>query len=140
MLDAMTAAHPDPSATFSGMPFVRTLGIELVGATKDAVSATMAWSEERCTSGGILHGGALMALADSVGAMSAYLHLPPDATGTTTVESKTNFFRAVRDGHVEAVARPLHAGRTMIVVETELRDAAGRLVAKVTQSQLVLRA
>lgn len=136
----MSTPELDPSATFLGMPFVRTLGIELVGATTEAVTARMTWSEDRCTSGGILHGGALMALADSAGAMAAYLHLPADATGTTTVESKTNFFRAVRDGHVEALARPLHVGRTMIVLETELRDADGRLVAKVTQSQLVLRA
>src|SRR5579862_5734481 len=107
----MTAHQLDPSTTFYGMPFVRTLGLELVGATKEGVSAKMPWSDERCTSGGILHGGALMALADSAGAMAAFLHLPADATGTTTVESKTNFFRSVREGHVEAVARPLHAGR-----------------------------
>jgi 1,4-dihydroxy-2-naphthoyl-CoA hydrolase len=72
--------------------------------------------------------------------MCAFLNLPDDATGTTTVESKTNFFRAVRSGQVEAVSRPLHAGRAMVVIETELRDGEGSLVAKVTQSQLVLRA
>ena len=136
----MTAHEPDPATAFYGMPFVRALGIELLGASKDAVSARMSWTEERCTSGGVLHGGALMALADSTGAMCALVHLPTDASGTTTVESKTNFFRAVRDGHVEATSRPLHVGRTLIAVETELRDAEGRLAAKVTQSQLVLRA
>lgn len=121
------------------MPFVRTLDIELPDAGPHLVSARMPWSEARCTSGGILHGGALMALADSTGALCAVLHLPAEATGTTTVESKTNFFRAVRQGHVEATSRPLHVGRTMISVETELRDDQGRLAAKVTQSQLVLR-
>jgi uncharacterized protein (TIGR00369 family) len=69
----------------------------------------------------------------------AYLNLPPGAAGTTTVESKTNFLRAVRDGYIEAVARPLHKGRTLIVVETDIRDAQ-RLAARVTQSQLVLAA
>ena len=98
----------------------------------------MAWDERLCTSGGVLHGGVLMALADSTGAACAFLNLPAGATGTTTVESKTNFLRAVRDGYVEAISRPLHTGRTLIVVETDLRDDRARLVARVTQSQLVL--
>ena len=72
------------------------------------------------------------------GGACAYLNLPPGAAGTTTVESKTNFLRAVREGYIEAVTRPLHKGRTLIVVETEIRDAQQRLAAKVTQSQLVL--
>jgi len=122
------------------MPLTRTLGIELVAANQSEVVARLAWAPERCTAGGVLHGGALMALADSAGGMCASLLLPDDATGTTTVESKTNFLRAIRDGAAEARARPLHAGRTVIVVETEIRDAEGRLAAKVTQSQLVLRA
>jgi 1,4-dihydroxy-2-naphthoyl-CoA hydrolase len=70
--------------------------------------------------------------------MCAFLNLPDGATGTTTVESKTNFLRAVRDGYVEATSVPLHKGKTVIVVDTELRDAQGKLVARVTQSQLVL--
>jgi uncharacterized protein (TIGR00369 family) len=84
-----------------------------------------------------MHGGALMSLADTAGATCAFLNLPPGA-GTGTIESKTNFFRAVRDGHVDAVARPLHVGRSTIVVQTELQDAAGRRVAIVTQTQAVL--
>jgi uncharacterized protein (TIGR00369 family) len=88
--------------------------------------------------GGILHGGVLMALADSVGAYCAFLNLPPGGN-TTTIESKTNFLRAVRRGSVEAVARPLHAGRTVIVVDTELLDDDGRRVARVTQTQAVLQ-
>lgn len=81
-----------------------------------------------------------MALADSTGGACAFLNLPAGAQGTTTVESKTNFLRGVRDGYVEAVSRPLHIGRTVVVVETEVRDAGNRLVAKVTQTQLVLTA
>jgi uncharacterized protein (TIGR00369 family) len=79
-----------------------------------------------------------MALADSGGGLCAFLNLPEGATGTATLESKTNFFRAVRDGHVDAVSRPLHRGRTTIVVETDLCDAEGKHVARVTQTQAVL--
>lgn len=136
----MSGVSPDHRALFDSMPFTRTLGIDLVSASPEAVVARLAWSEERCTTAGVMHGGALMALADSVGGMCAFTNLPADATGTTTLESKTNFMRAVRADHVQATARPLHVGRTVIVVETELHDAAGKLAAKVTQSQLVLRA
>ena len=79
-----------------------------------------------------------MALADSTGGACAYLNLPAGARGTTTVNSATNFLRAIRDGFVEAVSRPLHTGRTVIVVETNLSDERGRLAARVTQTQLVL--
>lgn len=121
------------------VPFTKTLGIEMVGQSKNEVRARMPWAPERCTAGGVMHGGALMALADSTGALVAFLNLPEGAAGTTTIESKTNFLRAVRDGHAEAVSRPLHAGRTVIVVETDVLDAAGKLVARVTQTQAVLR-
>jgi uncharacterized protein (TIGR00369 family) len=79
-----------------------------------------------------------MSLADSTGGACAYLNLPAGAQGTTTVESKTNFLRAVRSGDAEAISRPLHSGRTLIVVETDVVDDRGRLAARVTQSQLVL--
>ena len=121
------------------VPFTKTLGIEVLEQSRDAVRARMPWAPERCTAGGVMHGGALMALADSTGALVAFLNLPEDAAGTTTIESKTNFLRAVRDGHAEAVSRPLHAGRTVIVVETDVLDGAGKLVARVTQTQAVLR-
>jgi uncharacterized protein (TIGR00369 family) len=85
----------------------------------------------------VLHGGAIMALADTLGAICAFLNLPPGA-GTSTIESKTNFFAAVRSGHVEAVSHPLHVGRRTIVVQTDVRDATGRRVAQVTQTQAVL--
>ena len=118
------------------MPFAAVLGIELDAAGRDEVRARMGWAADRCTVGGLLHGGALMTFADSVGAVAAYLNLPPGAT-TSTIESKSNFFRAVRDGTVHAVARPLHVGSTTIVVQTNLRDDADRLVAQVTQTQAV---
>jgi 1,4-dihydroxy-2-naphthoyl-CoA hydrolase len=79
-----------------------------------------------------------MTLADSTGAICAYLNLPEGATATATIESKTNFFRPVASGHVEAVSRALHRGRTTIVVETDLRDAEGKHVARVTQTQAVI--
>jgi 1,4-dihydroxy-2-naphthoyl-CoA hydrolase len=120
------------------IPFAAVLGVELLDASPDQVRARVAWEPSRCTAGGVLHGGVLMGLADSAGALCAFLNLPEGSAGTTTIESKTNFLRALREGHVEAVARPLHAGRTTIVVDTELRDAAGRLVARTTQTQAVI--
>ena len=119
------------------MPFATALGVELDAASADEVRGRMAWAPERCTAGGLLHGGALMALADSLGGICAYLNLPSGAT-TATISSTTLFMRAVREGEVTAVARPLHAGRTVIVVQTGLSDGGGRLVAQVTQAQAVL--
>jgi 1,4-dihydroxy-2-naphthoyl-CoA hydrolase len=119
------------------MPFAATLGIEQVAAAPEGVTGRVRWDESRCTSFGVLHGGVLMALADSIGAYCAVLNLPEGA-GTSTIESKTNFLRAVRSGHVEARARPLHVGRTTIVVDTELYDDQDRLVGRVTQTQAVL--
>jgi len=122
----------------SSMPFTAALGVQMESASADEVRARLAWDERLCTAGGILHGGALMALADSAGGYCAFLNLPESADGTATIESKTNFFRAVREGWVEARARPLHRGRTTIVVETDLFDEAGKHVARVTQTQAVL--
>lgn len=119
------------------MPFARSLGIERVSASPELVVGRMAWADNLCTSFGVLHGGALMSLADSLAAYCAVLNLPEGA-GTSTIESKTNFLRAVRSGHVEARARPLHVGRTTIVVDTELYDDDGKLVGRVTQTQAVL--
>jgi 1,4-dihydroxy-2-naphthoyl-CoA hydrolase len=136
---AEAAERTELTATFRGlMPFTATLGITVVRYEPAEVRARLPWSGALCTVGGALHGGALMALADSAGGACAYLNLPAGAQGTTTIESKTNFLRAVRAGFAEAVARPLHKGRTLIVVETDVTDDRGRLVARVTQSQLVL--
>jgi uncharacterized protein (TIGR00369 family) len=119
------------------MPFGVACGLELEAASAERVSGRLEWAPERCTAAGVLHGGALMTLADSLGAICAFLNLPPGAT-TSTIESKTNFFRAVRSGHVTAIARPVHVGRTTIVVQTDLRDAGDRPVAMVVQTQAVL--
>jgi 1,4-dihydroxy-2-naphthoyl-CoA hydrolase len=121
------------------VPFAVTLGIELVSAEVDEVRGRLAWAAERCTAAGVMHGGALMSLADTLGGVCAFLNLPPGAT-TATIESKTNFFRAVREGVVTGIARPLHTGRSFIVVQTELVDDAGRNVALVIQTQAVLTA
>ena len=118
------------------MPLAVLLGVELLEARPELVRGRLQWSPERCTAGELLHGGALIALADSCGGVCAFLNLPDGSTGTATIESKTNFMRAVRDGAVLASTRPLHQGRTMIVVESELtREDSGALVAKVTQTQ-----
>lgn len=121
------------------MPFGALLGVEVDKASAEEVRGGLQWAADRCTAGGILHGGALMGLADSLGGLCAYLNLPGGATGTATVESKTNFFRGVREGRVTGLSKPLHVGRTFIVVQTDLRDDQGRHVAQVTQTQAVLR-
>lgn len=120
------------------MPFAATMGIEIVSAAKEEVRSTMAWAPEKCTTFGILHGGAIMAYADTVGAVLASLNLAEGAL-TTTIESKTNFLRAVQGGQVHGTSTLLHAGRTTIVVVTDLRDDAGKLVARVTQTQAVIQ-
>ena len=122
------------------IPFAKLLGIELLEATPELVRASLQWAPERCTAGGVMHGGALMGLADNCGGLCAFLNLPEGAEGTATIESKTNFLRGVRDGWVEAVSHPLHVGRTVIVVETDVRDPQDRLAARVLQTQLVLGA
>jgi uncharacterized protein (TIGR00369 family) len=122
----------------AAMPFGAFLGLEVLAASPEEVRARLAWAEELCTAGGILHGGVLMGLADSTGGFCAFLNLPEDAAGTATIESKTNFFAPVREGWIEAVSRPLHAGRTTIVVDTDLLDGQGRGVARMTQTQAVL--
>lgn len=124
----------------AAMPYADTLGIELLGASPDEVRGRVAWEERLTTAAGLLHGGVLMGLADTVGAYCAFLNLPESssATATATIESKTNFFAAVRSGTVEARSRPLHRGSRTIVVETDLFDEAGKHVARVTQTQAVL--
>jgi uncharacterized protein (TIGR00369 family) len=121
------------------MPLGATLGIRTFGGPEE-VDATLEWAPELCTAAGVLHGGALMALADTAGALCAFLNLPPGATTTTTIESKTNFLGAVREGTVTARSRPLHVGSRTIVIETDLLDASGRRVGRTTQTQAVLSA
>jgi 1,4-dihydroxy-2-naphthoyl-CoA hydrolase len=119
-------------------PLAGTLGIEVSDIAAEEVRGGMDWAPEKCTAGGVLHGGALMAFADTLGGVCAFLNLPDGATATATVESKTNFFRAVREGRVQGVTRPLHVGRSFIVVQTDVVDDQDRRVAQVTQTQAVL--
>jgi uncharacterized protein (TIGR00369 family) len=121
------------------IPLAGTLGIRSVAAAPDAVVLELDHQPQLCTAAGVLHGGALMTLADTAGALCAFLNLPDGASGTTTIESKTNLLSAVRDGTVTARSTALKAGGTVIVVETELRDGGDRLVAKTIQTQAVLR-
>lgn len=127
----------DLDALLAAMPFAHANGVQLTAASAEEARGRLEWSPERCTVGGTMHGGALMLLADSVGAVCAFLGLPEGA-GTATLSSSTNLLRAVRSGSVEAVARPLHRGRTTVVVVTEVRDDEGRLVSSTTQTQAVL--
>ena len=120
------------------MPYADALGIELLSASTKEVRGRVAWDQRLTTAGGLLHGGVLMGLADAVGAYCAFLNLPEGSSATATIESKTNFFAAVRSGLVEARSRPLHRGSRTIVVETDLHDEAGKHVARVTQTQAVL--
>ncbi len=122
----------------AAMPYADTLGLELLAASPDEVRGRIAWEERLTTAAGLLHGGVLMGLADTVGAYCAYLNLPEGSGATATIESKTNFFAAVRSGVVEARSRPLHRGSRTIVVETDVFDESGKHVARVTQTQAVL--
>jgi 1,4-dihydroxy-2-naphthoyl-CoA hydrolase len=127
----------DGETLVSLMPFAQAVGVEIESATADEVRGGFDWAEERCTTGRVIHGGALMALADSLGAVCAYLNLP-DGAVTSTIESKTNFFRGIREGRATAATTPLHVGRTTIVVQTDIRDDRGKRVALVTQTQAVI--
>lgn len=121
----------------SSMPLCATVGIRAVEDDPARVVLAVDHDESLCTVNGILHGGVIMALADSAGAVCAHLNLPEGAAGTSTIESKTNFLGAVRSGRARATSRVLHVGATTIVVETEVTNG-GRLVAKTTQTQIVL--
>jgi uncharacterized protein (TIGR00369 family) len=120
------------------MPHAEHLGITLDDASPEAVQASMPWREDLCTVAGMAHGGALMAFADSIGAIVAYLNLPEGAS-TSTIESKTNFFRPVTGGTVRCTTRLVNAGRTTITMQSELRNDDGKLVTLTTQTQAVIR-
>lgn len=122
------------------MPFAQILGLEVLRAGPDVVVARGRWAPELCTAGGVLHGGVLMASADSVAALCAQLNLPPDASGTSTIEAGTHFLSAVREGEFTVEATPVHVGRTTIVVQTDVLRGDGRRVSHSVQTQAVLRA
>jgi uncharacterized protein (TIGR00369 family) len=121
------------------MPFAELKGVTFTEAEKDRVVARMVVRPDLCTMYHTIHGGAVMAFADSVGAAATVINLPPDAKGTTTIESKTNFVAAAKEGStVVATATPIHRGRRTQVWQTRLETEDGKLVAVVTQTQMVL--
>jgi 1,4-dihydroxy-2-naphthoyl-CoA hydrolase len=126
----------DPGPLMALMPFAAELGMVLEEASADRVVARLDWAPRLCTAGGILHGGALMSLADSAGALVTFLGLPEGAT-TATISSSTQLMRPVTGGTVRAVAVPLHRGRTAVTAQTSVLDGAERLVAQTTQAQAV---
>lgn len=121
------------------MPFSRLMGVEVTTAMPDRIEGRIEVRADLCTTGGIMHGGAIMAFADALGAIGAAINLPEGAGGTTTIESKTNFLGAAPQGEVvEAVTTPVKIGKRLSVWQTLIRRADKREVALVTQTQLVL--
>jgi uncharacterized protein (TIGR00369 family) len=120
-------------------PFARLLGIEITRSEADLVEAEMTVREEFCTAGDILHGGAAMALADTLGGVATLINLPEGAKGTATIESKTNFVSsAPAGGKVIGRSTPVHKGRRTQVWQTRLETEEGKLVSLTVQTQIVL--
>jgi 1,4-dihydroxy-2-naphthoyl-CoA hydrolase len=126
----------DLDALVAFMPYAQRLGMRIEEASADRAVALLDWSPDLCTSAGIMHGGALMSLADSLGAVVTFLGLPEGAT-TATITSTTQLFRPVTGGTVRAEATVVHRGRTTVTAQTDLYDAESRLVARTTQIQAV---
>lgn len=123
-------AHP--------LPFAELLGIELVSATAELVVAEMTVRDDLCTIPAVAHGGVLMAFADTLGALATVANLP-EGSGTTTIESKTNFVAAAPAGsRIIGETTPVHRGRRTMVWQTRITSAGGKLIALVTQTQMVL--
>jgi 1,4-dihydroxy-2-naphthoyl-CoA hydrolase len=133
----VTTTVTDLAELLASMPFALQVGVVISRADRDAVVGHLDWAPERCTVGGLLHGGALMTLADSLGAVAAYLHLPEGAD-TATVSSSTALLRSAREGRVSGTATVVSAGRRVVTVRTDLVDDEGRPVATTTQVQAVL--
>lgn len=128
----------DPTALTATMPFAVRCGVRIESASKEAVVGHIDWAEDRCTIGGLMHGGALMTLADSLGAVAAFLHLPEGA-GTATVTSSTSLLRGLREGRATGTATVINAGRRFITVRTDVVDGDGGLLITTTQVQAVLQ-
>jgi uncharacterized protein (TIGR00369 family) len=121
------------------MPFSKLMGVEVTEAHAERVAGALLVRDELCTAGGILHGGAIMAFADTLGAIGAFMTLPAGATGTTTIESKTNFLGAARIGTVvRGETTPVHVGKRTSVWQTRITEDNGKAVAIVIQTQLAL--
>jgi 1,4-dihydroxy-2-naphthoyl-CoA hydrolase len=122
----------------ANQPFPTLMGVQILSAEKEAVRARLVVRPDLCTAGHIMHGGAIMAFADTLGAIGTVLNIPREA-GTTTIESKTNFISAAREGTtVEAESTPIHIGKKTCVWQTRISREDGKLVAIVTQTQMVL--
>lgn len=141
MSDTDKRESPDnkPELKVEMMPFADMMGLSIVSAEASRVVGEVTVSRDLCTTGKRMHGGAIMAMADTLGAIAAYLNLPEESRSTTTIESKTNFMRgAPIDSKVVGETIPLHVGRRMSVWQTTLRNEEGKTIAVVTQSQMVL--
>ena len=127
-----------PAISFR-IPFADLLGVDIVSATKEQIEARMLVRPDMCNPVAALHGGAIMSFADTLGAVGAWMNLPEGAAGTTTLESKTNFIGIAKSGDtVVAVCTPLHIGRRTSIWQTKITTEAGKTVALVTQTQMVL--
>ena len=121
------------------MPLAGTLGVSIHEGSKDRVAGKLPVRPEICTAGNIVHGGAIMAFADCLGAVGAFLTLPEGATGTTTIESKTNFLGGAKAGkNVRGETTPLHRGKRTSVWQTKITSEDGKAVALVIQTQMAL--
>ena len=129
----------DPLTTTirEAMPFAAHLGFEAIEGSPVGVVIRGRWAPEHCTAAGVLHGGYLMTLADAAAATLAFLNLPTGAT-TATIESKTNFLAAVREGAVTARAELVHAGKRTIVLQVDVTDDKDRLVSRTLQTQAII--
>ena len=122
----------------SNQPFPTLMGVKVLSADKDRVRAELMVRPDLCTAGHIMHGGAIMAFADALGAIGAVLNMPREAN-TTTIESKTNFIGAAKEGSVvTGESTPVHVGKRTSVWTTRITRADGKLVAIVTQTQMIL--
>lgn len=118
-------------------PFARMMGVKMTRVAKDRIEGELEVTKDHCTIPDILHGGAIMAFADNMGGIGAFLNMPPGAM-TTTIESKTNFLRSVPVGQTaKAVTTPVNLGRTLQVWKTEIFREDGKLAAVITQTQLI---
>jgi uncharacterized protein (TIGR00369 family) len=118
-------------------PFAKMMGVTMTLVTKERIEGELKVTPDHCTIPATLHGGAMMAMADNMGGIGAFMNMPPGST-TTTIESKTNFLRAVPAGETaKAVTTPVHVGRTLQVWKTEIFREDGKLAAVVTQTQMI---
>ncbi|QJB70825.1 PaaI family thioesterase [Parasphingorhabdus halotolerans] len=121
------------------MPFSKLMGVKIIRAEKDGVIGELLVKEELCTTSGTIHGGAIMAFADSLGAIAGFLNLPSGSNGTTTTESKTNFLGASLEGSlITGETKPIHVGRRLSVWQTRITRPDGKLIALTTQTQMTL--